>query len=445
MVWAEDDLTPALEDWRAVMADLPGNLSGRAVKRLRTEGGIRYRPWPWVPLFEEEQLQDLIAKAADLGALAELAEDVQAEEVFRDLGVPSHRYVLAHSSFATKLPDGALAWLMYPRPHPLPPPLDLPSSGRLWRAAGHRESEALEARLEALKAALRIGEIEAVLDAADEPDLWGRGEFLAELADWMCARGSLADIGSDVADRINRSLNGVPSHYPEEPSLKLIHELDRNFLSRAARLLSPSLHDEVQRATLLETVLRALAQGSEDAGCWQELEAEVARSLASDEAGGPHPLAELARQIRELPPGERWAIRERGWATFAAAAQRFPGLLGFHLRSRAILPAFDLAASLSYPGGWGSAALQVIDHPGSRGQRWKLEWWMGIVSGLRTWQRRSGAGDPEDRDDAALGLIRERLSELGEKEWELFEDALEREHVAFPQWSLPTEFGVGER
>ena len=69
-----------LEEWTQVMLDLAGRLSGDVMQEIR-----RASPplLPWIRGFENEQIDDVVARAIDLGALAELAESVPGSDYAR--------------------------------------------------------------------------------------------------------------------------------------------------------------------------------------------------------------------------------------------------------------------------------------------------------------------------------------------------------------------------
>jgi hypothetical protein len=440
--WSDDEIVPPREDWNAVLADLPLQLSGPEMKRLRAEAGPRRLPWPWIAPFEEDQLAALVGKAADLGSLAELAEALAGDERFQETGLPSAAsYVLARSRFAGRLPPDALGWLQA-KPPRMPLPLRLQESSDLWRAAGHRQTEALAARISSVAAALAAGDVEQALEAAEEPYLWREPAFLAELAGWLCSRGSLEGLDGHLVEWIDQHVDGAPARHPERPPPGLIQELvhrERPF-THVARLLSPGLLDEATRMALLAAACRALAQGREDDGCWPALATEVARHLAAN-GGGPSPLSALADQVRLGQAAERRGFRDHGWKTFMAVVRRHAGLLGYRARQGAALPVFDLAASLYGPGATGQAALQVLWLRGSEGEATRREAWAALVRGLGNRPRGQGHDGPDERDDVALALVLAATEELDEGDRQILWRALQDERLVAADWCPPADCG----
>jgi hypothetical protein len=440
--WPNAQRAATLEDWKQVMADLPRSLSGIDMQGLCRSAGTARRTWPWIPLFEEDQLLDLVHRAADLGALAELAEALEADDLVRSLGVPSHRYILQRSRWSRELPADALAWLLETSDDPRRAPLSLDQSLSLRTFAGHRKDRVLEARAHSVLATLNAGKTREALGAAQEPSLWSHGDFLAGLGAWMNQKGSVQSIGGgEIAAFIDQSIAGEPSSVPPQPSKKLIQELTRLGDERAARLLSPDLHREAQRAGLLENVLQALAQGRTDDSCWQVLSSEIKQNPSA----GAHPLVSLAHEIRRLAPEKRRELEEHGWATFESAARSHPPLMTFPEKWLSGLPVLELAASLSPAGGVGNAALRVIFSSGSRGQARHADWWTAILRGLRGFRRYPEASSPDDRDDVALAVVIQSLDELEGVEQRVFLHAFEQETKNSPEWALPAEFGMGQR
>ena len=197
-----------LEAWKKVVCDLPPNLEAKFLER---------RWWPWIPPFEEDQIGDLAQKAADLGALAVLAETIRNEPFFQ--GREAHVLVLKYSEFAgTFDKPSILSWLMSRDPWSLPA-LDLAQSALLYENAGQRQPQALAARRRSVEEALGSYALSA-LRGADSPDLWTNPDFVTSVADWMRRRGSLAEIGRRCRfpDRFESGLQAVSASAGSRPA-----------------------------------------------------------------------------------------------------------------------------------------------------------------------------------------------------------------------------------
>jgi hypothetical protein len=435
--WIQEKMEAALEDWKQTVADLPADLDQAGMAALWSGRSKPCRFWPWIPPFEAEQIEDLVEKASDLTALAELTEAL-ADPSPLDLGEPLHRWILRHSRFAHELQGDAIGWLLDPETRGELAPLDLGSALRLWSLAGPRADRACEARLRSIVECLQRDESpEEAIHAAGEPDLWDSPELLAAVAAWMIQRGSLQRIGSTLVQYIEAHLGDVAIIRPKPVPEKLVRELAKAGFKRVARLLSPDLSRLAEKETLEQSVLDALAYGWRDNECWRELAEEVERST-----GFEHPLSSIAAEIRRFPLEAQRDLGLRGWDTFEAAARSHPELLSFRAAGPPVLPVFDLAATLSRPGGLGGAALRTVFSATGADLRAQAGWWDALLMGLLVWRRYPAPLDcPEDRLDAALALLMQALEDLRDDEQQVFWRALERRAADFPEWDLPLELG----
>ncbi|HBL29422.1 MAG TPA: hypothetical protein DD490_21530, partial [Acidobacteria bacterium] len=168
------------EDWTRVMDDLPASLyeAGRPAPWSGAEEPRR-RLWPWIPPFEEEQIQDLAERVPDLPSLAGLADTLETtKDPGLDVGEAIWRFVLRKSRFHRHFAsEDALGWLLETRPDGLPP-LSLADSLRLWQMAGPRRNQAGRARLASVCHGLEndAQAREGIL-GADDPYLWDKPTF----------------------------------------------------------------------------------------------------------------------------------------------------------------------------------------------------------------------------------------------------------------------------
>lgn len=433
--WIQEKMEATLEDWEWAMKSLPKGLGIEGMATLWAGEAKPRRLWPWIPPFEEEQLQALIEKAPDLAALAELAEALQDDSPRPDPGERPHRSILRRSRFARELPEeDALGWLLAPETRGKIAPLNLESSLRLWQLAGARADRAREARrrviLQCLKKDDRARE---AIFGVGETDLWSSPDFLTELATWLVRRGSVRAIGKELLGHVEDRIAGEPGRRPKEDPESLVRELTRSRYQRTAFLLSPELARAAAQETLTQLVLDALVYGQRSHACWQELAQEIERSPE-----GEHPLSFIAAEIRRQGLRD---LSQIGWDTFEAAAQENPSLMSFRANGPAVLPVFDFAATLARPGGMGGAALRVVYSAG-KDLRTRSEWWEALLQGLSTWRRYPSASDcPEDRKDVAMALMMQSLDDLGQDERQAFWQALQRRSDNLPEWDLPRDFG----
>ena len=153
-------------------------------------------------------------------------------------------------------------------------------------------------------------------------------------------------------------------------------------------------------------------------------------------------MSAIAAALRELPARQRLACEARGWAALTAAAEHYPALARWRAGGQDGLPLFDLAASLTGPGGLGNAALRLLFLPQDGKSLTRPEWWSELLDGLRTWRRRPDWENPEDRRDVALALVAASLDQLAVAERRAFWGALHNARERFPEWQLANEFGV---
>lgn len=420
--WTREEAREATqEDWSWVMQELSAGPLDAGRPLPWSGGGGPRRLWPWIPPFEEEQLADLARKAPDLGSLAELAEALLSDPARPDFGEPVHRYILRHSIFARHfLQEDALGWLVDKEWRGELPALNLATSLQLWRQAARlRPDQASQARLASVLHCLKADEqAEAAIEAASEPSLWASPRFLGGLAAWMNKRGSVAKIDRGLAEKIDQRIQGEPDRRPKGER-KLIQELLKLRLKKAAALLDSGPPGEIEQESLIEAVIEALATGSRNDECWPELAAAIESGSASR-----HPLTSIAERIREEEGERRALLVRRGWRNFEEAARAHPWLMTFR-SEQTDLPVFDLAASLSAPGGLGNAALSVL-FSAEQSQRGRIEWWEALLHGLLTWRRHPSLVCPEDRPDVALALVVRLLDDLQEEERQVFWGVFER-------------------
>lgn len=407
--WTDEPGAEAtLEAWDLVFGDLPRELRGDQFATLRAPGGGSRR-WPWIPPFEEEQLDELIDRAGDLGGLAELIEAMHSERWPAAEGRPLDEYVLSRSHFSGKFPSRVLGWLMNERYAATRPMLDLSESRALLSHAGHRRQHAIEARIDSI-ARTFDRDIRLALRSADDPSLWTEPSFLSRVAFWMNTKPSLAMIGTDVARTIEDHAHAEPDRRPPKPSPTLVRELVEQGFPGAAKLLDPQLSSDIHKETLADAVVAALLTADAKHRCWKELAMKIDGHRL---AAGVHPLAVVAQCVRSktLSRSERRQLATDGWWTFAAAVRQSQPLRGTFADESAMQHVFAIAMAMLPAGALGTAALQVLN--ALSGSAWQpgRRWWLALVQAMRVYRRHSATASADDRDDLAVALVHAALAD----------------------------------
>lgn len=430
--WSSGEEEPTIEAWERAMADLPLRISGEKMAELRGDGGLRRQPWPWIPPFEKDQLARFIDRAGDLGALAEIAEAVEADDSAPALTTPVYEFVLQKSGFAQELPANALNWLSDEQWQAKPHPLTLTESKYLFAHSGHREKQAIKARIEAISERLKLNSQEA-LKAASTPHLWSDGRFLSAVAGWMNERGSLSAIGDGAAKWIEKQVNGEATRRPRSPSRTLIEELVAAGYECAAGLLDPAMQATAHQETVADFVMEALIKGRVNENCWQRLEDDIKAKRS------PHPVTVLANRIRrdDVSFEQREKLAKNGWRTFETVAETYPQLMYTPPQSEDV-PVFNLATSLLGPGTLGTAAILVIDTPRNQVWRDNAPWWQCLLRSIRDFRRYDGLRSADDRQGYAIALVRKSVDVP--KERKALDTALRLEAKNNPEWEILNEF-----
>lgn len=407
------------EDWNQVMDDLPASLYRASRPAPWSHEEEPRRLWPWIPPFEEEQIADLADRAPDLPSLALLVDFLQKDFSRPDVGIPFYRFALRSSRFKPDFEnEDALARIVDNPPAGLPP-LSLKDSFQLWKMAGPRAERAVHARLASIYHCLEKDvQAKEAIYGADEPSLWDKPQFAQALAFWMHKQWAGDRIDWEIAEKIHRQIDAEPLRRPKEVNRRLVEELVRRKLEKCAALLDPDLPGLVVLEDLVESAVGAMADGAHDHPCWKML-ADRIETGSTDR----HLLSWLAERVRSQPDERRAALVRNGWRTFEAAAHKQPWLTHL-LPDQADLPVFDLAASLSTPGGLGTAALGVI-FLANASQKKKLEWWESLLREFFRWRRYSPSlSSAEDRRDVAMALVVRHLADLDSEERQVFWNAL---------------------
>jgi hypothetical protein len=435
-----DGAHATLEAWNTVINDLPPKISGAKMAELRGHGTPARRPWPWIPPFESEQLDALIARADDLGALAEIADALQWDASKSPFTKPPHAFVLERSNYVDQLPATALAWLSSERRNGQPESLTIAHSATVYRYSGeHHLPRATEARIAALKAGLEDSPADA-LAAASVPNLWNDTRFVRELGRWMNDRGSVKAIGESNVKRIEENVSGEVKA-GIKASQPLVKELEDGRYKRTARMLNPHLAEKIERDTIHGGILDALVRGHGHGVCWEQLANEIRKALASS-SPRRHPVLVIADQIRgkgNLSKAQKRELAANGWQAFEKAAQTSPILIGVALNAP-VMPALYLATSMLGAGSLGTAALQVAFASSNHGLRLDPAWWRCLLRSIYTFKRHDRITSADDRADMALAAIRGGIDRPEERAALL--EAARSESNHNPYWTLRSELGM---
>lgn len=430
--WSDGRAEPTLEAWNKVLEDLPQSIAGETFADLRKSSERAQRPWPWIPPFEEEQLAEMIARAGDLGALAEIAEVILADET---PPATSPREVLQRSRYDDVVSVEAFNWLVEGCPRQT---LTLESSGRLCERAANRRDRALEARIDSLATHLEQYPMEALAVAG--ADLWADSRFLRVVAKWMSLRGSFEKIGADAAQYIEKHVRGELQTPVVPSSRALVQDLVNHRYNKAARLLSRDLQENTQKEIFADRVIHALLSKDAKHPCWQQLEKQFKHAKTAEGRDGRHPLLLIVDRIRErdLKPEQRSTLALHGWRTFEVAAEEHRDLMLASSHPTTGLPLFDFAASMLPPGAMGQAALQIIFARANRGLREDVQWWRSLLRAIRDYRRYGGTRSADDREETALAAILGYVDRDGERN--AVSEALKAEARNSPEWDVLSEF-----
>ena len=396
-VWRDDNAPEAtLENWKQVIGDLT-NLSGLGMQQLRSKDSLGLPRWPWITPFETRQIADLTALVTDLGALAELIEAINTCDLPVDIG-DEVKFIYGKSRFARELhtlPADALLWLMRPLARNLrdPPALSLQNSMDLYVKAGHRQAEALQARVRSVIDRLREDPLKA-MDAANDPNLWETDEFLSELAAWFDNKAALNNVTPEfltqLDQRINPKLSPVSEPSPTQKTRAKF--LAINEYNNIAEFLVLGIWNE-----LPYRALKALLQNIPDDNCWKDI---CKYSPTMQQQPVPdHPLTLLAGMVYH----SKKLAGQEGWRRFATVVGKNPKLLQGLSHPQLSLPAFDLTASFFGNGQIAEAAWRIVSIADA--YRSVLIWWRALLRSLQNCRRQQGVRSVDDRVDMAVRAI----------------------------------------
>jgi len=378
-VWDEPPrVDPRLEDWELVMTDLGDRQQIRGlIERLETGR----RPWPWIPLFVDRQLEDLARRMPDLGALATLVDRCHEDEILPRRNTEEW----AFSAFSAERPSlrgldsTALRWLgEAPDARDLPD-LSASAGDLLYRQAGPR-----------------------------------RDRLVDNLAGWLESNGLTQGAQGDLLpwlDRLGEQRRSEATDRGRAMARKLADRGHRG----AAELLDPQIDVGLARRDDIRRLLDNLTHGRPDDPFWRELYRRLVAFRQGDTSEPRHPIRALTQELSGEPTPD-CSLPDTVWPSFSTLMDRYPGLFAAtDDAGEAPLPAFELAALLFEGLPAGSLAVRFA-FSAPRELAESDGWWRSLLRGVDDCRRRQGRRSTLDRPDitrALLSKVRHDLSEQG--------------------------------
>jgi len=387
MAWlvAKDNADVRLEDWEQAMLDLGDKMSGAEIEQMRRIAGSF--AWPPVTLFEAQQIQQLVRKASDWGALAEIAE--------------MWRYEDRRVETLGGIPSGALSWLRVSPPPSTSLTVDLAQA--VLRNAGHRRRIAEDNAKRFLKTWMSRPEGEALavaiaLDWLGEPDI--ESEIFRLLLAKSFLNEQLEILESHAAKMSGTHAKGFDSI---ELSKAVAHYRDQGY---------PHLRAAIERAAsggpLYQEAVIALVSGGGVARCWER----VAEEAKADR----DPVSQLLRPLSALDAAGQASLDQNGWTTFAAACGHHEELIYAYGRT---VPALVLAAYLRPNDDMGAVTNGLLPHV-SRSQMLDGKWWDAVFETMQACPRRDGRPRAGERFEYAATRVLTLANDLfrSDFQWE---------------------------
>jgi hypothetical protein len=356
--------TPNLEDWKEIVQDI--SASRLTVDALAEMAGANSRriSFPPIPLFEREQMHDMIGILQDPLAAAVLAEQLASTNSLLTVQpdeVPKICWDRMQPQLRERLEYPAWRWLVFtPDANGKPWPGDR-GMDALWGLEGSRRDEALR-----------------LLEAA---------------ATETVQTGAANKGAAIVLDSFARLRN------PKAPLVTRLETFPTDVDRKLSDLRSEIFGKEARPAEY-ERLCRELFDEPLDLRQWKALEEKVRqRTMESRE---PHPLSAMADYLREQDFSI--ALDQATWEKFIVVLQKCGGLLELR-KTEALrpLPALELAASIRSNVNIGAVAVDLIAHAGPH--RRNRAWWASLKAGLRPMVRRGGWTLANDRTHRAIAAV----------------------------------------
>lgn len=396
VVWlSTPNSTPSLEEWNHVMQDL-GQISVENLEEIRSQSKARKPPWPPVPLFEEQQLADLVGRCpADLGIGAELAEMIGS-------GNDAYSRVLRHFQAKHNILVSDEAFRCLGRGESAPALLGIQEASELVRFAGDRRPQALAVLGSAVLRNLS-NNVDEAERAANNARLWDSAPFIRVLASWLARARLSMDRPADL-----KALAMLERHVQdswvgiERPSPELEQQAEsyaKKGLARLADFLCPDLYRKL---------VYALVRGDASDSGWKKLVEEVQGFKNRDIKR--HPLLLMAEKTRRLPLEEQCLMDENGWSTFKKVCSSLPGTIRFLAAWEGVLPIIHLAVALRDDVGLGKIAAGILYLKSAGAYFGDEAWWEAFFSSIEKCGRRSAGQEVRDRPETVWSVVFQAIS-----------------------------------
>lgn len=416
---------PPLKEWKQVMRDLKGRLTGADLRRITKKLG---NCLPWIKDKRPEQIRDLLEASADLSADGEIA--------FAGPDPVGIRQIEKQSPRMQNMPEGTIELLMSPN-QPKPPEFSFEQVSRLVEIAGDRRPSALFQYIR-----VYVRELARKNPAARQEvrsrKLWSDPVFRQKVAEWLKAKGaSLAN------DERGRALDEEVEFGPDPPIpgtdlRELAQLMQRSRYQRLARFLVPGMTGDPS----VRSAARQLLEGTSSSVEW----VEIVNRCGQMTTCGNHPLSQLAEALDDMTDEEQGRLETRGRPAFIKLLDQNCQLLRVPLNFEGPLPAFVVLAKLAPSVSLGELACHLLLMKHTKDTRAEIDpqWMAALVKAVLRARRLPGRELASDDRDAALGRLfrvadyrigqqgfagRERLAPLldqaaPENAWPAYRDAV---------------------
>ncbi len=380
-----DSHTPPLEDWKEVFQDIRSARLTADVLAEMAAASKRRICFPPIPLFEREQVIDVIGSLMDPVAVAVMAEQISQFDSLLTVKhdeIPRTCWEMMPSQSRARWEYPAWRWLVFvPDAGPMPWPSD--AGFTMLSTLQHpRQAEALR-WLEASAA-------EAVSHRGPDPRAVRIATHFAEL------RGPSAVV--ELQALLRRDAPGTaPFELPPQDEIP-DSELGRN-----------------------ERLCIGLFEGPLDMSQWRVAEFEA---KFPPNGAAPHPIAQMVDFLRQRYLPE--SLDQEAWTRLATVLRECGGLLDANARDRCRpLPVLELAASIRSTASLGEVAIDLISVAGDR--RSDPRWWRALRAELRPLVRRTEWMLANDRIAQAVAAVEWRAQWLNADERQAFDTGFARE------------------
>lgn len=405
--WNDKSLNVSQKTWQQVRTDLELGLTGLQIQELLVRDNSRELSDQYNIDFIRKHFYKICGLAVDFGALAELIEFINfvsgpytSDNIIKITETSYQNSMMASQGQSFAFPSNALLYLLRSPPEQSLPALSLEQSLYLYKYAGHRQREALRARMKSVIECFSKDSLKA-LYAVDNPNLWEYQDFLYEL------RGLFKKITFDkklLVELDNKINPNWLAKLPPSRQVDMRNEaksIAKDGYKNIAEFLWFGICSEVSREELPKKILESLCQNDSDNQCWVEIETATDNFNVEQQNQFIHPLCSLSVIIYEQNLPEQCGLKY--WSCFEEAARKHSKLLGYISCPQFYLPAFNFVASLFGNGRLAEAAQRIII---IAGPYWdNLIWWQALLYSVRNCRRQNGIRSVDDRIDIAHNQI----------------------------------------